>query len=142
MSEERKVEKAMNKGLVDVVERLLGDPPTHMYDYGIQLEWKKRAYQWIADQRRPEAIYPVHAWSAGYGGPQSPITWFRCKTCGKQMLGSPHELPTKGCWGCMLAGSKSEGWEVADPSEARFATLRASEGMSDHSIAKVLDGPQ
>lgn len=138
----RKVEKAMRNGLVDVVAKLLGEPPKHMYDYGMQPEWKIRAYQWIADQRRPEAIFPIHCWSAGYGGPQSPMTWFRCKTCGQSELGSPDALPERACFHCMMHRRESTGWEVSDQTTALGETMKAAEGMPTRSLAKVLEGPR
>lgn len=142
-SDEQRVQSAMKSGLVDLVEKLLGEPPAHMYDYGMQFAWKKRARQWVADQKRPPAIYPVHCWSAGYGGPQSPLTWFRCKTCGENAIGSPHELPRLGCMRCVYSrrGNEFVGWEVTDTSSAFASTLEAAEGMPSHSVAKVLDGP-
>lgn len=132
----------MQKQLVDVVAALLGKAPTHMYDYDMQPTWKLRARQWVADQRRPEAVYPIHCWSAGYGGPQSPMTWFACKTCGKRELGSPHELPDRGCMLCLFDGSEFVGWAVADPSAAFAATLEATKGMSSHSFDDVMNGPR
>lgn len=137
---EREVKRAISDGLVDVVEALLGEPPKHMYDYGMQAAWRKRAYQWIADQRRPPAIYPIHFWSAGYGCPQAPATWFRCKTCGEHEIGQPHELP-KRCGMCVIYFRETEGWEVADAGAAAVSTHVAAQGMPAHSLAKVLDGP-
>lgn len=142
MRDQRKVENAMNKGFVDVVAKLLGDPPKHMYDYGMQPQWKVRAYQWVADQRRPEAIFPIHCWSAGYGGPQQPLTWFRCKTCNEQNLGSPHAEPDDPCFLCKIHGRESEGWAVAGPGAAFESTIKATDGMPGHSLAKVFGGPR
>lgn len=142
MRDQQKVDRAMRRGLVAVVEQLLGEPPKHLYDYGMQPQWKVRAYQWLADQKRPKAIYPIHCWSAGYGGPQSPMTWFACKTCGGRELGQPHALPDRPCFTCRIGGREPEGWEVANPTAALTSTLKAAEGMPSHSLAKVLDGPR
>lgn len=142
VSNEREVENAMRNGLVEVVAKLLGEPPKDIYDYGMMFDWRRRAYQWVADQRRPPAIYPVHLWSAGYGGPQSPMTWFRCKTCGDRELGEPHALPERACWACRFDGRESAGWEVADGGTALAATMEAAKGMPEHSLSKVLGGPR
>lgn len=140
-SDEQQAHSAMKAGLVDVVARLLGEPPAHIYDYGMQPAWKLRAYQWLADQKRPPAIYPVHCWSAGYGGPQSPMTWFACTTCDARELGTPAALPERGCFRCLFDGRDFQGWEVADESSAFTATIDATKGMSEHSTAKVFRGP-
>jgi hypothetical protein len=140
-SAESKVLRAMKKGHVDLVAKLLGEPPTDMYSYGMQEGWRKRAYQWVADQRRPAAIYPIHCWSAGYGGPQSPMTWFRCKSCGRSTLGQPHELPKRDCMECLIYCLEFKGWEVADMATAFSSTLDAAEGMPEHRFSKVIHGP-
>ena len=129
------------KSLVWLVEKALGKAPTHMYDYGMQTPQKKALRQWAYEKQLPEAIYPVHCWSAGYGGPQSPLTWFRCAGCGASRLGSPHEAPSDQCWTCLLNQQEFAGWEVADLLDARQETRKASEGMPAESLRRVLEGP-
>lgn len=137
-SDEDRVQSAMKAGAVAVVEEILGDPPTHMYDYGMQCSWKKRARQWVADQKRPEAIFPVHCWSAGYGGPQEPLTWFHCKSCGETSIGQPHVEPSHRCFSCF---GDFAGWEVVDWSSSASSTIEATSGMPSYSVEKVLRGP-
>lgn len=96
-------------------------------------------------QRRYEAklppfIHPVHAWSAGACGTvRSPLTWFRCKTCGDPRLGNPYADPEPGCLMCRADG-KWEGWEVADAGAAHEATVWACDGKPDL-IARVSERP-
>jgi len=122
----------------DAVEELLGPKPVHMYDISDQPQWVKDARQWLYDARLPEFIYPVHLHSAGLcGDVRSPMTWFRCKTCGDRDLGSPYALPDGECHMCMFARREFTGWEVADKGTALRATAKACDGNADL-IGRVL----
>jgi hypothetical protein len=94
----------------------------------------------------PEFVYPVHGWSASVLGPPStPLTWFTCKGCGSERLGTPYSEPSLGCLTCLFEHPRrlepdwqGAGWEVSDAASALAATVAACDG-NDGFVRRVTD---